>query len=113
MLKRFETILLSEAMEFLRNQDQKARNKILQIIERASQSTDPKLLKKLEGEIWEFRILYSGLQYRMLAFWDKTDKRGTLVLATHGFIKKTSKVDKKELVRAERIRLKYFKDKKS
>ncbi|MDI3319501.1 hypothetical protein QJ048_06935 [Pinibacter sp. MAH-24] len=23
--------------------------------------------------MWEFRTLYQGLQYRLLAFWDKTD----------------------------------------
>ena len=35
----------------------------------------------------------------------------TLVLATHGFVKKTSKVDKKEIDKAERIREMYFKEK--
>ncbi|WP_394345062.1 type II toxin-antitoxin system RelE/ParE family toxin [Gillisia hiemivivida] len=46
--------------------------------------------------MWEFRTLYSGIQYRLFAFWDKEDKTETLVFATHGIIKKTSKVDKKE-----------------
>lgn len=32
---------------------------------------------------------------RLLAFWDKTDSEQTLVLATHGFIKKTQKNTKK------------------
>ncbi len=67
--------------------------------------------KKLTSEIWEFRTLYAGLQYRLLAFWDKTDNKETLVLASHGFIKKTSKVGKKEIDRAERIREIYFKEK--
>ena|SRR5690554_2369747 len=111
MIKRFDTVLLEEAMEFLRKQNVKPKNKILQNIERASQKTDPKLFKKLQGEIWEFRTLYSGLQYRLLAFWDKTDKGDTLVLATHGTIKKTNKVDHKEIDKAERIRQQYFKDK--
>jgi len=35
--------------------------------------------------------IYIGLQYRPLAFWDKTDKSETLVLATHGIIKKRTK----------------------
>ncbi len=113
MIKRFETVLLEEAMEFLRKQNLKTKNKILQNIERASQKTDPKLFKKLQEEIWEFRTLYAGLQYRLLAFWDKTDKENTLVLATHGTIKKTSKVDQKEIDKAERIRQQYFKDKQS
>lgn len=111
MIKRFDTVLLEEAMEFLRKQHPKSKNKILQNIERASQKTDPKLFKKLQGEIWEFRTLYLGLQYRLLAFWDKTNKENTLVLATHGTIKKTDKIDQKEIDKAERIRQQYFKDK--
>lgn len=112
MIKRFDTVLLEEAMDFLRKQNPKSKNKILRNIERASQKTDSKLFKKLQGEIWEFRTLYLGLQYRLLAFWDKTNKENTLVLATHGTIKKTDKVDQKEIDKAERIRQQYFKDKK-
>lgn len=91
--------------------DLKHRTKILQHVRRAQFHHDPKLFKKLNEEIWEFRTLYAGLQYRLLAFWDKTDKKQTLVLATHGFIKKTSKVDRKEIDKAERIREVYFKNK--
>jgi len=46
-----------------------------------------------------------------LAFWDKSNGQETLVLATHGFIKKVDKVPKKEIERAERIRTKYFNNK--
>ena len=59
----------------------------------------------------QFRMLYSGIQYRLLAFWDKDSKTETLVFATHGIIKKTSKVDKKEIAKAENIRKTYFKNK--
>lgn len=52
----------------------------------------------------EFGTLYAGLQYRLLAFWGKTDRNEVLVLATHGFVKKTSKVNKKQIDKAERIR---------
>lgn len=54
---------------------------------------------------------FAGIQYRLLAFWDKTDNTETLVLATHGINKKTSKVDKKEINRAERIRQDHFNNK--
>jgi hypothetical protein len=38
---------------------------------KARYNLDPKLFKKLVGtDIWEFRTLYNGLQYRLLAFWD-------------------------------------------
>jgi len=77
----------------------------------AEQTNDPKLFKKLDGEIWEFRSKYLGNQNRLLAFWDKTDKTATLVLATHGFVKKDQKVPKKEIDKAERIRQEYFANK--
>jgi len=67
--------------------------------------------KKLQNDIWEFRTKYAGLQIRLLAFWDKTDGKETLVLATHGFIKKVDKVPKNEIERAVKIRVKYFENK--
>lgn len=112
MVKRFETKLLEEAFVFIEKQDFKARKKIFQNIRRAEQNSDPKFFKKLSNEIWEFRTLYSGIQYRLLAFWDKEDKNETLVFATHGIIKKTSKVDKKEIEKADKIRAYYLKNKK-
>ncbi len=69
---------------------------------------DPKLFKKLTGEIWEFRTLYQGIQYRLFAFWDKSDKTETLVLSTHGMVKKVSKVPKAEIEKALKIRTEYF-----
>lgn len=112
MIKRFETKLLDGAFEFVQKQDLKARKKIFQNIRRAEQHSDPKFFKKMTSEIWEFRTLYSGIQYRLLAFWDKEDKNETLVFATHGIIKKTSKVDKKEIEKANNIRANYLKNKK-
>lgn len=112
MIKRFETRLLEEAFEFVQKQDLKVRKKIFQNIRRAEQHSDPKFFKKLTNEIWEFRTLYSGIQYRLLAFWDKEDKSETLVFATHGIVKKTSKVDKKEIDKTDKIRVNYLKNKK-
>ncbi len=96
MIKRFEAVLLEEAMKFLRKQSLKSKNKILQNIERARETTDSKLFKKLQGEIWEFRTLYAGLQYRLLAFWDKNDKQHTLVLATMERLRKPVGLNKKK-----------------
>lgn len=52
-----------------------------------------------------------GIQIRLLAFWDKTDKKETLVIATHGFIKKVDKVPKNEIERAVRLKDIYFNNK--
>ena len=112
MIKRFETKLLEEAFDFVEKLDLKTRAKIFQNIRRAEQHSDPKFFKKLTGEIWEFRIVYSGVQYRLLAFWDKEDQTNTLVIATHGIVKKTSKVDKREIEKANKIRINYLKNKK-
>lgn len=110
-MKYFETRFLEEADKFIAGLDPKTVKKIFYIIDLAEQTNDPKLLKKLQNEIWEFRIKYAGLQIRLLAFWDKTDSKETLVFATHGFIKKVDKVRKNEIDRALRIKNKYFDNK--
>jgi hypothetical protein len=66
------------------------------------------LFKKLQHDIWEFRTQYLGLQIRLLAFWDKTNQQETLVIATHGFIKKVDKIPANEINRAIRLREKYY-----
>ena len=65
--------------------------------------------KKLQQDIWELRTIFAGIQIRLLAFWDKSNNKETLVIATHGFIKKVDKVPTNEIERAVRLREKYFK----
>ncbi|MFN5621445.1 MAG: type II toxin-antitoxin system RelE/ParE family toxin [Flavobacteriales bacterium] len=107
-MRYFETVFLKEAHEFIATLDSKTVKKIFYVIDLAEQTNDPKLLKKLRMNIWEFRTAYAGQQIRMLAFWDKTDSNNTLVVATHGFVKKTNRVGEKEIERAVRLRAKYF-----
>lgn len=107
-MKRFEVIFLTEAREFLLELDEKSRDKIIFNIDKAKIKTDNELFKKLKDEIWEFRTLFNKTHYRIFAFWDKEDKQETLVLTTHGIIKKTDKTPEKEINKAEQIRLKYF-----
>ena len=109
-MNRFDVVLPERAVEFLYTLDQKAREKIIYNLDKSRQVNNPKLFKKLTGEIWEFRTLYSGQQYRLLAFWDKRDKQNVLVVATHGIVKKTRKVPKGKLVVAEDLRQKYFEE---
>lgn len=111
-MRYFETKFLEETNEFLEGLDVKTIKKILYNIDLAEQTNDPRILKKLNDEIWEFRTLYAGIQIRLLAFWDKTDNKKTLVISTHGFIKKVSKIPKSEIARAIRIRENYFSTKK-
>lgn len=112
-MQYFETIFLEEVDKFLDTLDKKTKKKVIFNIRVAEQTNDPELFKKLNPNIWEFRTKYLGKQTRLLAFWDKTDSERTLVLATHGFIKKTQKTPQKEIDKAERIRKQYFKEKES
>ncbi|HXU28366.1 MAG TPA: type II toxin-antitoxin system RelE/ParE family toxin [Bacteroidia bacterium] len=107
----FEVIFLDEAFEFLNSLDRKHAGKIVYNIRKSQSVHDPELFKKLNEEIWEFRTLYQGIQYRLLAFWDKTGAKETLVVATHGFIKKRSKVPGNEIQKSEQLRIKYFENK--
>ena len=88
-MQYFETRFLEEADKFIAGLDAKAIKKVFYNIDLAEQTNDPKLFKKLQKEIWEFRVRFAGQQIRLLAFWDKTDTKETLVFATHGFIKKS------------------------
>ena len=80
MDKFFEILFLDEAFEFLKNLDRKHSEKILYNIRKSQLEHNPELFKKLSDDIWEFRTLYQGLQYRLLAFWDKTSANATLVV---------------------------------
>ena len=108
MDKKFEVIFLEQAILFLQSLDLKTRKKIYYNIDKASYGLDPKLFKKLDDEIWEFRTKYMGQQYRLFAFWDKTEKTEALVIATHGIVKKVNKVPKSDIEKAKQIKSIYF-----
>jgi len=111
MKQKFNVILLGEVWELLDTIDEKSRNKILYNIDKAKYVNDPELFKKLDDLIWEFRTKYKKTYYRLLSFWDKTDKMETLVVTTHGIIKKTDKIPKAEIVKAKAIMKLYFEQK--
>ncbi len=110
-MKYFETRFLEEAEAFIAGLDSKTVRKIFYNIDLAEHTNDPKLLKKIQNDIWEFRIRYAGKHFRLLAFWDKSNYTETLVIATHGFVKKVNKIPIAEIDRALRLREKYFKHK--
>ena|SRR5665647_1443208 len=111
MTQLFEIVFLEEAFDFLKSINRKHYEKILYNIRKSQTENNPELFKKINDDVWEFRTLYQGLQYRLLAFWDKTDKSNTLVISTHGFIKKRSKVPDSEIQKAIQIKNKYFNEK--
>ena len=107
----FELDLLEEARDFLKSLTKEIRGKIGYNIRRVQKGErDKELFKKLDGtEIWEFRTLYNKTYYRLFAFLDKDIN--TLVVATHGIVKKTQKTPENEITKAESIRKKYFENK--
>ena len=111
-MKKFKTVFLDEARNFILSLPDQPKNKIIYNVRKVEEgiiSSD--LFKKLEStDIWEFRTLYNGIQYRLFAFWDTEEK--ALVVATQGIIKKVWKVPTKEIAKAEEIRKEYFKFKK-
>jgi len=108
MKQKFEVILLGEVWDLLFSLDEKSRDKILYNIDKARYAHDPGLFKKINEFLWEFRTKYRKTYYRLFAFWDKTDKTTTLVVATHGIIKKSDKIPEAEINKAKRIMKKYF-----
>ena len=103
-----KVIYQPDAHRFLESIEDSAREKILFNIKKVRLAvTDSTLFKKLKGtDIWEFRTLHAGNCYRIFAFWDtRTD---TLIVATHGLVKKTQKTPIKEIERAEALRKEYF-----
>lgn len=104
-------VLSDEALEFLHRIPYPAADKMNYNMHRVmAGERNKEIFKKLENtEIWEFRALYNKIAYRLFAFWDKDGE--TLVVATHGLVKKTQKTPPKEISKAEAIRKEYFKRK--
>ena len=109
---KFRVEFLEDAKEFLDGLDEKARDKVYHNIWKARMTNDSELFKKLQDEIWEFRTKFSKTYYRLFAFWDRTDNQDTIVISTHGLIKKTGKIPKGEIEKAKRLMEQYFTEKK-
>ena len=108
---RFNIKLLEQARNFLKSLDTERRAIIIKDLKYASYDINATLFKKLVGtDIWEFRTKAKGLQYRLLAFWDKEQK--AMVVATHGFVKKTQKTPEKEINKAIQLKKEYYAGKK-
>lgn len=108
MAKQFNVEFLPPAVEFLESIDSKAREKIYRNMLLAQQVNDIELLKKLNGSIWEFRTLYAGVSYRLLAFQHPTDFHTSRMIVTHGFKKKSAKTPLREIQRAMLAAHRFF-----
>ncbi len=108
---KIDVVFMQPATEFISSLPEKAQKKVVYNINRVrGGEMDTNLFKKLgESGIWEFRTIFNGICYRLLSFWDT--ERNALVVATHGFVKKSQKTPLKEIERAKTLRTEYFNDK--
>ncbi len=111
MKPNFEVELLPEAIEFLEELDEKTREKVYYNIKKSQHLNDNELFKKLNEYIWEFRTIYKSKAYRLFSFWDYDEGKSTIVIATHGILKKTQKTPPKEIKKAEETRKQYLENK--
>lgn len=107
-MSELRVVLMDEALSFVRSLPLKVQQKITYNYKKIEQGVmNKELFKKLENsEIWEFRTLFNGSCYCLFSFWDTETE--TLVIATHGIVKKSQKTPPKEITKAEEIRKKYF-----
>lgn len=103
---------MDEAKAFVLSLPEKTRKKVAYNINRVrGGEVDKEIFEKLNDHIWELRTIFNGFKYRLLCFWDPTTR--SLIIATHGFMKKTQKTPLKEIAKAEAIRREYIKDQES
>lgn len=104
---KINIFLSDEAKDFVRSLPEKAQKKVTYNIKKVEGGEmDKDLFKKLNENIWELRTSYNGMCYRLLAFWDR--EKHALIIATHGFVKKSWKVPQKEIDRAEAFMRLYY-----
>ena len=110
---KFKIAFAIDAQEFLKSIPDSAREKIYYNIRRVLYGEiNNELFKKLENSdgIWEFRTLSQKIAYRIL--YPKRQISDTLIVATHGIIKKTQKTPSKDIAKAEKLKEIYFNNKK-
>jgi phage-related protein len=78
---------------------------VLEILEKQGMLPTTYFKKLVNSEIWECRIQKGSNIYRIFCFFDK----GSIIILTHGFIKKTQKTPIDEIKRAEEYRSDYLK----
>jgi phage-related protein len=113
MEKPINVIFLKQAEEFIEDLDDRTRKKLFYAFRKTRERLFGIWFKKMAGsnDIFEFRIDEAGKFYRVFAFWDSEDDYETLIVCTHGLIKKTNKTPKAEIRKAEMIKRIYFEEK--
>ena len=113
-LKKYRTVITYKEYfeEFLSKQRQKVKEKIFWtflLIEQVQQVPET-YLKHIEGTegLYEIRVQFSSDIFRIFCFFDE----GQLVVLANGFIKKTQKTPRQEILKALKIMEEYYENKK-
>ncbi len=114
MEKPIEVIFLKQAEEFANSIGDKPKKKLFHAIRKTKERLFGQWFTKLRSSdgIFEFRVDDNGKFYRLFAFWDTEENEESLVVATHGLIKKSNKTPPAEIRKAEQIRREYFEEKR-
>lgn len=95
-------------VDFYKSQDTKIQEKIEYVLDmvRFERQVPLKFYKLLENTdgIWEVRVITTFKNIRILCFQDK----GSLVVLTNCFLKKTQKTPQKEIKMAEKLKKEYL-----
>ena len=102
--------MLNDAEIFVDNMEESARKKLFYAVRKTKLRIYGDWFEKLKSskDIYEFRVKDSNKFFRLFAFWDSTGETETLIVCTHGLIKKTNKTPKQDIEKAEMIKENYF-----
>ncbi|MEI8006481.1 MAG: type II toxin-antitoxin system RelE/ParE family toxin [Bacteroidota bacterium] len=108
--KSIEILFLQQAEDFLDKIEKPVRKKFFVSFHKTKSRIFGEWFKKMSStdNLFEFRVDYMGRFYRLFAFWDSRDLRQTLVVCTHGLIKKSKRTPKHDIKKAEEIKANYF-----
>lgn len=114
MVKPIEIVLLKQAEIFIDQIEAPVRKNFFISMRKTKARIFGDWFKKMAdtNDLFEFRVADKGNFYRLFSFWDSRDGKQTLIVCTHGLLKKTNRTPKSEIEKAENIKDKYFKGSK-
>ncbi len=110
-MRKIRIRILDEAQAFLDSLPPEVGRKFDRIFRRVRNGDrDVRIFKKLDDhDFYEFRVFQFPNEYRIFAFWDKDED--SLIVATHGIVKKYQRLKKHDFNRMELVRKQYYNDK--
>lgn len=110
--KTNRSCFLTQAEIFIDEIEVPARRKFFVVIRKTKSRIFGDWFKKMTAtkDLFEFCVSNNGKYYRLFCFWDSQNGNQTLIVCTHGLVKKTNKTPKSEIIKAEDIKNNYFKE---